>query len=123
MVVATFADRRRLQSLDRLKAAGLLAADNVRAAVVSRHVSNCSAGNPATIAPKFLGGAPRIGIEAAVEGEWARWLGNSGEFVGMTGFGASAPAEVLYREFGITAEAVASRALQAIARSRMAAAV
>ena len=65
-----------------------------------------------------LGRAPRIGIEAAVEGEWARWLGDSGEFVGMTGFGASAPADVLYHEFGITAEAVAARALQAIARSR-----
>ena len=55
-----------------------------------------------------LGSVPRIGVEAAVEGDWARWLGDSGEFVGMTGFGASAPAEVLYREFGITAEAVAS---------------
>ena len=71
----------------------------------------------------MLGRAPRIGVEAAVEGEWARWLGDSGEFVGMTGFGASAPAEVLYREFGITAEAVATKALQAIARSRMAEAV
>ena len=45
----------------------------------------------------------------------------SGEFVGMTGFGASAPADVLYREFGITAEAVATAALRCIARSRMAA--
>ena len=39
----------------------------------------------------------------------------------MTGFGASAPAEVLYREFGITAEAVAKAAQRCIARSRMAA--
>ena len=68
-----------------------------------------------------LGSAPRIGIEAAVEGEWARWLGDSGEFVGMTGFGASAPAETLYREFGITADEVAKAALRCIARSRMAA--
>ena len=64
----------------------------------------------------------RIGVEAAIEGDWARWLGDGGEFVGMTGFGASAPAEALYREFGITAEAVARAALRCIARSRMAAA-
>ena len=57
--------------------------------------------------PPCSGRAPRVGVEAAVEGDWARWLGDDGEFVGMTGFGASAPAEVLYREFGITAEAVA----------------
>ena len=68
-----------------------------------------------------LGSAPRIGVEAAVEGDWARWIGDGGEFVGMTGFGASAPAETLYREFGITAEAVAAAARRCIARSRMAA--
>ena len=38
----------------------------------------------------------------------------------MTGFGASAPAETLYREFGITADEVAKAALRCIARSRMA---
>jgi transketolase len=37
----------------------------------------------------------------------------------MTGFGASAPAQTLYREFGITAEAVAAAAQRCIARSRM----
>ena len=77
--------------------------------------------NRATIATAVLGRAPRIGVEAAVEGDWARWLGDDGEFVGMTGFGASAPAETLYREFGITADAVAKAALRCIARARMAA--
>jgi transketolase len=38
----------------------------------------------------------------------------------MTGFGASAPAETLYRKFGITADAVAKAALRCIARARMA---
>jgi transketolase len=37
----------------------------------------------------------------------------------MTGFGASAPASVLYREFGITPEAVAVAAMRSIARSRI----
>ena len=41
-----------------------------------------------------------------------------GEFVGMTGFGASAPAEMLYREFRITPEAVATAAMRCIARSK-----
>jgi len=64
-----------------------------------------------------LGRGPRVGVEAAVEGGWPRWLGDDGEFVGMTGFGASAPAEALYREFGITPEAVASAARRSIERS------
>ena len=38
---------------------------------------------------------------------WERYLGPDGAFVGMTGFGASAPGEKLYSHFGITAEAVA----------------
>ena len=37
---------------------------------------------------------------------WDRFIGSDGGFVGMTGFGASAPYERLYKEFGITAEAV-----------------
>jgi transketolase len=37
---------------------------------------------------------------------WERWLGSDGAFIGMQGFGASAPAEVLFRHFGITAEAL-----------------
>jgi transketolase len=105
-----------------LKAAKVLAADNVRAAVVSAPCFELFRRQSREYRADVLGSAPRIGIEAAVEGDWARWLGDSGEFVGMTGFGASAPAEVLYREFGITAEAVATKALQAIARSRLAAA-
>ncbi|MBK4217237.1 transketolase [Paracoccus caeni] len=62
------------------------------------------------------GGTVRIAIEAAVRQPWD-WLllGEGGRedksaFVGMTGFGASGPAGELYREFGITAEAVAEKA-------------
>lgn len=53
-----------------------------------------------------LGGGLRIGIEAAGPMGWERWLGPEGVFIGMQGFGASAPAEALFRHFGITAEAV-----------------
>jgi len=104
-----------------LEAAKLLAKDSVRAAVVSAPCFDLFRNQSTEYRAEVLGSAPRIGVEAAVEGDWARWLGDSGEFVGMTGFGASAPAEVLYREFGLTAEAVAKAAQRSIARSRMAA--
>jgi len=105
-----------------LHAAELLKSVSIRAAVVSAPCFDLFREQPREYREEVLGDVPRIGIEAAVEGDWARWLGHSGEFVGMTGFGASAPAEVLYREFGITADAVAKAALRCIARSKMAAA-
>ena len=104
-----------------LKAAKLLASDGVRAAVVSAPCFDLFRRQSPDYRAGVLGSAPRIGVEAAVEGDWARWLGDSGEFIGMTDFGASAPAEVLYREFGITPEAVAAMAMQCMARSRIAA--
>ena len=58
----------------------------------------------------------RVAVEAAVRQPWDRWLlgqgGREGKaaFVGMSSFGASAPAEVLYEKFGITAENVARTA-------------
>jgi len=104
-----------------LEAAKLLAADKVRAAVVSAPCFDLFRRQSQEYRAEVLGSAPRIGVEAAVEGEWARWLGDGGEFVGLIGFGASAPAEVLYREFGVTAKAVAAAARRCIARSTMAA--
>ena len=57
-----------------------------------------------------IGSAPvRVGIEAAVRQGWDALIGTDGIFVGMTGFGASAPYEDLYRHFGINAEAVVDR--------------
>lgn len=61
------------------------------------------------------GGAVRVGVEAGMRQGWDRWLcGERGreskaDFVGMDSFGASAPAGVLYEEFGITAQVVADR--------------
>lgn len=55
-----------------------------------------------------LGDALRVGVEAALDFGWHRWLGADATFIGMTGFGASAPADDLYRHFGITPEAVVS---------------
>ncbi|CAN7679770.1 transketolase [Bradyrhizobium sp. LjRoot220] len=103
-----------------MRAAELLASVSVRAAVVSAPCFDLFRQQSREYRTAVLGRVPRIGVEAAVEGDWARWLGDDGEFVGMTGFGASAPAETLYREFGITADAVAKAALRCIARARMA---
>ena len=104
-----------------LEAAKALAKDNVRAAVVSAPCFDLFRQQPYEYRMEVLGTVPRVGVEAAIEGDWMRWLGDAGEFIGMTGFGASAPAETLYREFGITAEAVALAVQRCIARSRTAA--
>jgi transketolase len=103
-------------------AAKLLADDGIRAAVVSAPCFDLFRQQPGDYRAAILGSAPRVGVEAAIEGDWARWFGDGGEFVGMTGFGASAPADDLYREFGITAAAVVTAAMRCIARSRIAAA-
>jgi transketolase len=95
-----------------LAAARKLAADGVRAAVVSAPCFALFSKQPLDYRRAVLGDAPRIGVEAAIEGDWARWLGDRGVFIGMTGFGASAPAETLYAKFGITADAVANAADQ-----------
>ena len=52
----------------------------------------------------------RVAVEAAASFGWERFIGEDGVFVGMQGFGASAPADRLYKEFGITAEGVAAAA-------------
>jgi transketolase len=56
-------------------------------------------------------GTVRVGVEAAMKFGWERWLGHNGAFIGMTGFGASGPADVLYRHFNITADAIVAAAL------------
>jgi transketolase len=53
----------------------------------------------------------KVAIEAAVRMGWDRFIGNDGIFVGMAGFGASAPYEQLYEHFGITARHAADLAL------------
>ena len=57
-----------------------------------------------------LGSGVRVGIEAAVRQGWEAYIGIDGGFVGMTGFGASGPAEALYQLFNITPEAVVAQA-------------
>jgi transketolase len=56
----------------------------------------------------------KVAIEAASPMGWERWIGSDGAFIGMSGFGASAPHKDLYRHFGITAEAAAEAAVARI---------
>ncbi len=54
----------------------------------------------------------RIAIEAGTSYGWSKYTGNTGGFIGLDSFGASAPADDLYAHFGITAEAIAAAAKQ-----------
>lgn len=61
----------------------------------------------------IIGNAPiNVAIEAAVRWGWDAVIGRDGEFIGMHGFGASAPAKDLFKHFGITAEAAVNAALK-----------
>ncbi len=87
-----------------------LAKDGIRAAVVSMPCWELFEAQPQAYRAAVLGTAPRVGVEAELRFGWDRWLGERSAFVGMTGFGASAPIEALYPHFGITAEKVAEAA-------------
>ncbi|EHL97207.1 transketolase [Acetobacteraceae bacterium AT-5844] len=82
-----------------------LEADGIPTAVVSLPCWELFALQDESYRDQVLGSAPRFGIEAALSFGWERWLGDNGTFIGMTGFGASAPADDLFKHFGITAEA------------------
>ncbi len=93
-----------------MEAADLLAADGIKAAVVSAPCFELFAKQDEAYRKEVLGDAPRVGVEAAVEQGWGRILGPDSAFVGMEGFGASAPISDLYENFGITPSAVAEAA-------------
>ncbi|TQD35256.1 transketolase [Rhodobacter capsulatus] len=93
-----------------LAAADQLAKEGIRAAVVSAPCFELFAAQPRDYVTKVLGTAPRVGCEAAIRQGWCMLLGPTDAFVGMTGFGASAPAPQLYQHFNITAEALVSEA-------------
>ena len=60
----------------------------------------------------------RLAVEAAAAFGWHRWVGSDGDVVSIERFGASAPYERIFQEFGFTAESVAKRARAVLARSR-----
>jgi transketolase len=60
----------------------------------------------------------RVAVEAASPLGWHRWVGPDGDVVAMEGFGASAPAKVLYEHFGFSGQAIADRARAVLERTR-----
>jgi transketolase len=100
-----------------LKARDLLEAEGIGTRVVSMPCMELFAQQDEAYRKKVLpAGAVRVAIEAGVRMGWDRWLlgerGREGksDFVGMDSFGASAPIDRLYKEFGITAEAAVAKA-------------
>jgi transketolase len=87
-------------------AADALAKEGVRAAVVSMPSMELFRAQDAGYRNSVLGGAPRVAIEAGVAQCWYEWLGENGRFVGLSDFGASAPAPQLFEHFGLTAKNV-----------------
>jgi transketolase len=99
-----------------LAAKAMIERSGYAARVVSVPCFELFAGQSADYQAEIVGNAPvKIAIEAAIRQGWDRFIGGDGIFVGMTGFGASAPYEQLYKKFGITAEATAEAALGRLA--------
>ncbi len=92
-----------------------LAAEGVKVAVVSLPCWELFAQQDEAYRAEVLGGVLRVGVEAGVSFGWERWLGPDGIFIGMGSFGASAPADELYKHFGITAEAITAAVKKRIA--------
>lgn len=91
-----------------LAAQKLLKKKGIAAKVVSMVCWELFDAQPERYRKEVLGEGVKVAVEAALSFGWERYLGEKGAFVGMKGFGASAPAPELYKHFGITAEAVAS---------------
>jgi len=88
-----------------------LQGDGIPTAVVSMPCWELFDAQDEAYRDRVLGpGSVRVGVEAAVSLGWGRYLGTDGAFVGMTGFGASAPGGALFEHFGITAESVVTAA-------------
>ena len=96
-----------------------LESEGITTRVVSAPCWNLFDQQPKPYQDEVIGQSPvKIAIEAAVKLGWERFIGDHGYFIGMSGFGASAPAERLYQEFGITAEAVTAKARAALTAHR-----
>ncbi len=101
-----------------VEAKKLLAARKISARVVSVPCFELLLALPDSRRAAILGTAKvNVAVEAGIRQGWDAIIGAGGGFVGMTGFGASAPYKDLYRHFGITAEKVAQAALARLGKS------
>ena len=97
-------------------AATALGKQGVRAAVVSMPSMELFRAQSEGYRNQVLGTAPRVAIEAGVAQSWFEWLGGNGRFVGLSDFGASAPAPKLFEYFGLTADKVVETARTLLAK-------
>ncbi|GGF68783.1 transketolase [Paracoccus acridae] len=93
-----------------VQAAEALHEGGLNVAVVSMPSWELFDAQPEDYRKATLGDAPRIAVEAAGKFGWTRYVASEDDVIGMTGFGASAPIDRLYQEFGITADAIVARA-------------
>jgi transketolase len=99
-----------------IEARAMLEAEGIGTAVVSMPCGELFSGQDKVYRDNVLApGSAVVVIEAGIRQSWDRLLGENGKFVGMSSFGASAPAGALYKHFGITAEAIAAAAKSALA--------
>jgi transketolase len=99
-----------------MEAQTLLAKENIRARVVSMPSMEWFSAQDQAYRDLVLPPSvkARVAVEAGVVQGWHRWIGDSGHFIGLDRFGASAPQEIIFKELGITVEAVVKAAKQLI---------
>jgi transketolase len=97
----------------------LLAAEGISARVVSMPCTEWFSLQDASYQEEVLPAAmrARVSVEAGITAPWRIYVGDAGESIGVDHYGASAAAAVIYKEFGITAEAVAAAAKASIAKT------
>ena len=102
-----------------VQAAQQLAQDGISVRVVSMPSWELFAAQPESYRQRVLPPSitARVAIEAASPFGWDRWTGDRGTIIAMPGFGASAPAERLFTEFGFTPAAAASAVRTLLTRS------
>lgn len=107
-----------------LNAADLLERESIKTRVVSMPCEDNFAEQPQGYRDQVLPPQirARVSVEAAATFGWHRWVGDLGETVGMTTFGASGPAGALFKHFGFTPERVAEAARTSLQRATEAAA-
>ncbi|MDD4557204.1 MAG: transketolase [Alphaproteobacteria bacterium] len=89
-----------------LKAQAKLKEEKIEVAVVSMPCMELFERQTPQYQEEVLGNAPIVAVEAGSKFGWEKYVGRSGDIIGMDGFGASGPAEKLFEYFGITVEEV-----------------
>ena len=97
-----------------IEAQNKLRDEGIEVAVVSMPCSELFDAQGIDYQEKILGNKPRIAVEAASKFGWEKYVGLTGDIIGMDGFGASAPGGELFKYFGITVEEVVDAVKDAI---------